>query len=296
MASIQYSDELIEGTVETVIRKKQEDGDNSLFVQFHGLSDNAYSIYLNPQDRAEAIRGVYKFLFSMLKLDAVAPEAIEKFPIIVRNAAAVYFVRPEDASSDESGDILIRDGKTVVVIKVAPNTVNDPVRFRNILNFELMHVQDMMDPAFQFTPADSTLSKSWLDPVRLRYRLLWNIYCVSRLEKLPLESPRKRVDLETEFERLYGAIPAEVRARLFGKLFGVESFTHPILAELARVSANLLKFFREELPVGSFDVIQGSPCPLCKFPTFNWVEFNGKMICERCREHFQLQKETHSWT
>lgn len=299
MVPIQYSDELMEGAVETEIRRRQEAGDNSLFVHFHRLSDNAYSIYLSPSERAEAIKGVYRFLFSMLKLDSLAPQSLENFPQLKQNSAGAFFIRPEDVSSEECGDILRRDGKAFVVIKVKPETILSPERFQKLLNFEFIHLQDMLDPSFQFTHADSQRSRYWLDPVRLRYRLLWDIYCVARLERMRLDSPRTRAELQLEFDRLYGAIPAQVRTRLFGKVWATESFSHPVLAGLAQVSANLLEFFGERLPEGVCDFVQGSPCPLCNFPTFNWKKTDEnppRMICERCHEHYELKKEAHSWS
>jgi hypothetical protein len=156
-------------------------------------------------------------------------------------------------SREEGADLHDSRGTApTLAVKLTPRSLLDFGRTAPLLRSELLHVEDMLDPAFGY---ERDLSSFEVDPVfekllRDRYRVVWDASVDGRLAgrgRLPEggEARRRReflatfsmlgTDVETEFERFFhGRRP-----------------THGELLSFAR----------------SVEGRGAGRCPLCRFPT-----------------------------
>ena len=168
------------------------------------------------------------------------------------------------------------------------------------LRHEFMHLHDMVDPAFGYSPH---LKLHGLNPTqqritRERYRLLWDITIDGRLTGSGAVPPNTREQHEALFNRAFAFWPEEKRHRVFGTHWCDSAPHHENLLDLASDPRDL-SHAPGPLPGGS--------CPLCQFPTFEWADVQSLPreildalhaqyphwipehgACKRCLEIYQL--------
>lgn len=201
-------------------------------------------------------------------------------------------------------------GGFTVVMAVQPALLLDAAAFQYWARHELMHVDDMLNPAFGFDgdqrPAGTTPAARNL--IQDRYAALWATSVDLRLAGQELTPPhikrRRRAELIRAFnlpdcEDSHAAIDALLRDPRW----------------LAPTHAGLLEWAHTGLPDlpasiaterGRSESQPGSECPLCRFPTFDWFEDPddlarleqviradfpsrdaGRPICRRCAEIYR---------
>jgi hypothetical protein len=137
-------------------------------------------------------------------------------------------------------------------VKLTPGSLLDFDRVEPLLRSELLHVEDMLDPAFGYE-RDPVVPG--VDPVneklvRDRYRVLWNTSIDGRLKargRLPEESEaRSRREFIGTFSMLGAGVDEQFRRIFEGP--------RPSHAELLSIAANV-------------EGTASGRCPLCRFPT-----------------------------
>jgi hypothetical protein len=188
---------------------------------------------------------------------------------------------------DEGSNVLARtSNKPLIEMRILASRFSNPEEAQELDAFlihELMHAKDMVDPEFDYEDSFIPGNPSVKNLITARFRLLWNIYVDARLERIGVISILSKQGRFREFDNFYRKIPEKQRKGIFEGLWRTEMFTHEELLSMATDLDTLMSKYVDagELADEERDYIhlQGSPCPLCKFPTYNWVD-DPESICD----------------
>jgi hypothetical protein len=188
---------------------------------------------------------------------------------------------------DEGSNVLNRvSGNPIIEMRVLASRFSNPEEAQELDAFlihEFMHAKDMVDPEFDYEDAFIPGNPSVKNLITARFRLLWNMYVDSRLARMAVVSVLPKEARYREFDNFYRKIPEKQRKGIFEGLWKTEKLTHEELLSMATDLDTLMSKYVDpgEMTDEDKDYIhlQGSPCPLCKFPTYNWVD-DPESICD----------------
>ena len=188
---------------------------------------------------------------------------------------------------DEGSNVLSRSSNMPVIeMRVLASRFSNPEEVQELDAFlihEFMHAKDMVDPEFDYEDSFIPGNPSVKNLITSRFRLLWNIYVDARLEKIGVVSVLSRESRYREFDNFYRKVPEKQRRGIFEGLWQTKVFTHEELLSMATDLDTLMSKYVDvsEISEEERDYIhlQGAPCPLCKFPTYNWVD-DPESICD----------------
>ncbi len=198
---------------------------------------------------------------------------------------------------DEGSNVLNRvSGLPVIEMRVLASRFANPEEVEELGSFlvhEFMHARDMMDPHFDYEDAFIPGNPSMKNLITARFRLLWNIFVDSRLARRKIRSVLTKEARYREFDNYYRKIPEHQRRGIFEGLWNSEKLTHEELLSMATDLETLISTFidySEDFTEEDQEYIhlQGSPCPLCKFPTYNWVDDPASVCDEMVIEAIQI--------
>jgi hypothetical protein len=201
--------------------------------EFHGERDTVYDI-VDPERREAAFEALHACWFARIALDRPFHEALAEQPAVARGCRR-WLVAGARSSRDETADVLVGPaaGPTLLV-RAGPRTVAARERLLGLLRRELLHVADMLDPAFGYEAAlpRDIAGGPRAHAVRDKYHVLWNSYVDGRLLRrglLPVAVREERVvEFGRAFPRLGGATAAAFEA-----FFGGRDLTHAALLAFA---------------------------------------------------------------
>ena len=246
---------------------------------FHAEADPLYRIK-NPDQRAARFRELFARWFSRGQFDRPFADALAELPEVER-AVSLVTVTGAASQAEERADLATasgtllsaESGKLWLGISIQPARFTNRPSLRRWLRHELWHVQDILDPAFEYAREDLASAEAERLPQRVvqdRYAMLWSLAIDARVERtglLPLRSREERV------ARAVAAFPgfSEEAHREVVATMGITRGTrHPELVELARRPGKL--FSSNAQPKEPAQPLRGSACPLCRFPTFQWAD------------------------
>ncbi|MBT4374282.1 MAG: hypothetical protein HOG74_01545 [Nitrospina sp.] len=188
---------------------------------------------------------------------------------------------------DEGSNVLNRiSGRPMIEMRVLASRFCNPEEAQELDAFliqEFMHAKDMVDPEFDYEDAFIPGNPSVKNLITARFRLLWNIYVDSRLARAGIISTMPREARYREFDNFYRKIPEKQRRGIFEGIWQAEKFTHEELLSMATDLESLMSKYVDDVDITEeerdYIHLQGSPCPLCKFPTYNWVD-DPESICD----------------
>ena len=188
---------------------------------------------------------------------------------------------------DEGSNVLNRiSGRPMIEMRVLASRFCNPEEAQELDAFliqEFMHVKDMVDPEFDYEDAFIPGNPSVKNLITARFRLLWNIYVDSRLARTGIISTMPREARYREFDNFYRKIPEKQRRGIFEGIWQADKFTHEELLSMATDLESLMSKYVDDVDITEeerdYIHLQGSPCPLCKFPTYNWVD-DPESICD----------------
>ena len=188
---------------------------------------------------------------------------------------------------DEGSNVLNRiSGKPMIEMRVLASRFCNPEEAQELDAFliqEFMHAKDMVDPEFDYEDAFIPGNPSVKNLITARFRLLWNIYVDARLARAGIISTMPREARYREFDNFYRKIPEKQRRGIFEGIWQTEKFTHEELLSMATDLESLMSKYVDDVDITEeerdYIHLQGSPCPLCKFPTYNWVD-DPESICD----------------
>ncbi len=188
---------------------------------------------------------------------------------------------------DEGSNVLNRvSGHPIIEMRVLASRFSNPEEAQELDAFlihEFMHAKDMVDPGFDYEDAFIPGNPSVKNLITARFRLLWNVYVDSRLARMGVVSVLPKEARYREFDNFYRKIPEKQRKGIFDGLWKTEKLTHEELLSMATDLDTLMSKYVDPGEMADEDQdyihLQGSPCPLCKFPTYNWVD-DPESICD----------------
>ena len=188
---------------------------------------------------------------------------------------------------DEGSNVLNRiSGRPMIEMRVLASRFCNPEEAQELDAFliqEFMHAKDMVDPEFDYEDAFIPGNPSVKNLITARFRLLWNLYVDARLARAGIVSTMPREARYREFDNFYRKVPEKQRRGIFEGIWQTEKFTHEELLSMATDLESLMSKFVDDVDITEeerdYIHLQGSPCPLCKFPTYNWVD-DPESICD----------------
>jgi hypothetical protein len=327
---LRFQPALLQEVIDSFVEKTEREGDPTYYKEFHELADPIYEKF-TLDDRESEFKKLYQYLFGTWGFSDIIRDAFNEYPL-VKDQVGIVLVKGVLKEDQEGVDILRKWGSVEqdmarhfeekglkgVGIKLIPRRFYDPALTR-YCRHELMHISDMLDPAFAYdadtkvglNPGEETL-------ILHRYRILWSLSVDSRLTAAGKEPMLRKEDRFKEFRSWYRKIPAMQLKSVFEGLWQTGFFTHSELIEMAtdtlRVMDRAVDVEGGEVPETENKVMlmPGFPCPLCRFPTYSWVEDMGSKIesyvldfirenhpgwdvefgaCDRCVEVYKLRAD-----
>ncbi len=218
----------------------------------------------DPDERDAAFTRVNSDWFLRLALDAPVRQAFSEQAAALSALLRVLFV-PVDREADQGAELYVASAQErSVVVSVRPEVLAVPARALDFLRRELMHIADMLDPAFEYEPAlppqpaGPTLDRLLQD----RYRVIWDCSVDGRLARRGVCAADTRERRGREFAAAFGFL-GEKTGEAFARVFDGPRPRHPEFVVMATD------------PAGGFGVGPGSArrpgrCPLCGCPTFDF--------------------------
>ena len=306
--SIEYDPRLVEDAVLLRLEGHSEEQ------EFRGARNRIYEV-VNEEEREERFRESHARWFVRLQLGRPIAEALQEQPPLLRQARRCC-VLPASSQYEEGADLhdwrgaVAQEGPlpTVILIRLKPSRLLDPVSLQPWLRHELAHVADMLDPAFEYerqlpSPAAGPALANLL---RDRYRVLWDTWIDGRLVRRGWLPETVRDQRFAEFMAAFPMIGPQAAER-FQQLFDSVSQTHHALMAFARNPGGETSPLDEARPHARI-------CPLCRFPTFHlldgaadptaitqqeivadfpdWQPSDG--LCEQCAELYRTRSQSRS--
>lgn len=254
MIPLAIAPELMEEAVLLAERQVERDAATA----FRRERDRIYEA-TEPESREAQFRSLHQQWFVRFGLQARVEAALSEYVEFAGRLSGGRIVRAI-ARSEEGADLLdparAHAGPgPLLVLRLRPASLVEPDTLQALLRHELMHVADMLDPAFGYErtlpPADDGPSADNI--LRDRYRVVWDVTIDGRLARAGRGSAGTR----------------DARCREFREAFpmlgeGFQSAFAPWWNEPCPTHADLVAFAR--MPAGTDERLAGSRCPVCRFP------------------------------
>lgn len=274
--------------------------------RYHAEREKLYRI-LDPDERNAAFFKLHLEWFREWGLEQALLDAVNEFPLLHRKLNVLAFRRAR-THTEEGAELFVsaETGHNAVVALLPErlaqsgqsSAASDLATF---LRREFLHLHDMLDPAFGYSPEIplSGADRARERLIRERYRLLWNITVDGRLSRTGRPGLADEQSHRAAFDRAFHFLHEPHRTEVFRRLWSSDQPRHAELLALA-CDPRQTRQARQPEP--------GAPCPLCGFPTFvwaapnrlteavqvairrefpNWVAEQG--ACARCAEVYRLR-------
>jgi len=160
----------------------------------------------------------------------------------VAEARVLRAVSRHDEGADLVDQVISgqRVTRPVLVIRLRPATIADIETVTGILSHELLHVCDMLDPAFGYERSLPPCDTGGLTEtiVRDRYRILWDATIDGRLQRAGVLPSNVRTARRREFEAAFPML-GDKAATAFDAWFDQDRPTHDDLVTFARMPASV---------------------------------------------------------
>jgi hypothetical protein len=233
---------------------------------FRAERDRIYGV-ADPDEREARFEELHGRYFLQLGLDRPLHQALAGLPELCQRASGCK-VLPAASRRQEGADLRQDRAASpgagpVIVLQLLAQSLLDPDTLRTLLDRELLHVADMLDPGFGYA---HELPRSDDDPalanlLRERYRVVWDATIDGRLCRRGLLAAQVRAARLAEFTRAFPMLRGSARGA-FGRWFDGPRPTH----------AAILAFAQQPLGAEAGD---GARCPLCRLPA-PLIECDGR--------------------
>jgi hypothetical protein len=286
MIDATYAPDLVEEAV--LLAERTVPGDT---IRGFRRERNAVYDVEDPERRDAAFREAHLRWFVRLGLHRPVEEAIEERAELAGRVAQVRVLRAL-RRQEESADLFDRalpDGagrrQPLLALRLRPSLLLEVEPLRALLRHELMHVADMLDPAFGYErrlpPSDDGPSADNI--VRDRYRVLWDVTIDGRLARAGLAHPNARAARSREFAAAFSMLGGRA-GRTFDEWFDRVVPTHQAVATFAITPPG---------PPGDERDGGTGRCPLCRFPVAS-LDRHPERLTAAARSLIEL--EHPSWS
>ena len=262
--NLQYDEDFVEEVVRLCAAGRCKRIASLQFSRFNRERERLYSI-LDPDERNAAFFALHLEWFREWRLEEPLTDAMREFPLLAQKLKVLAFRKPH-GRNDEGAELYVNDLQARHgVVAMRPERFAAEEGLRAFLRRELMHLHDMLDPAFGYEPdlpvTGPSLSKRRL--ARERYRLCWDISIDGRLACRGLGTTGTKNQRWIEFSAGFAFWTEGRQQEAFEMLWNDATPTHRMLVNLVRDAHDA------QVTEGSGP---GAPCALCGFPTFAWAE------------------------
>lgn len=270
---LMYDEDLLEDVV-FLCASKQRAGIGELQIRrFYAERNQLYTIG-DTEERNSAFFNLHLQWFWEWGLDSEIKMILGSFQVLV-DSTETLAIRKARAKGDEGAELYVSGNSKNAVVALKTERFLDGSALARFLHHELMHLQDMVNPEFAYTPdvGANCCDASQQRLVRERYRVLWDVAIDGRLIRHGRLTLGSRDSRRSDFERGFAFLPVEQRLAMFETLWQADQPTHSQLLNWAEDPRNL---------GGALAPLPGAACPLCGCSTFAWVDASG--INERIRK------------
>lgn len=296
---LRYDENFVEGTV-FVCASRQRCGPPALQVRrFHLAREKLYSI-LDSDARNTAFFNLHLEWFREWGLEKALVGPADEFPRL-RTALNALVFRRARMKRDEGAELYVsaEHGRSgVVALRV--ERFERPEELACFLRHEFAHVNDMLDPAFGYSPELHLPGRNAAQQrlTRERYRLLWDIAIDGRVTASSRASVGNREEHRASFDHTFDFWPEPKRDEVFDSLWNNRQPRHADLLAIAADPRGL---------ESAHEPVPGAACPLCGFATFAWADIGGlspqttaairaefpawtpdQGVCRRCAEIYRI--------
>ena len=191
------------------------------------------------------------------KLNKITQEfpVLQTFPITI-------FIKRVWSKQEEDSELYISGSQKTVFLCLRIASVLNQVFLKTFLRHELMRVSDMLDVHFAYSRDVEIGGKSEIEDnlIRDRFRMLWDIYIDSRLQKNGRVSTATLQKQRDQLEKIFLSRDDCEKQEFFDRLTNGKLFTQKELVSLAANSGS-----KKTLQDG------GLCCPLCGFSSYECV-------------------------
>lgn len=263
---IRWDPAFVEEAAFLVMQAREGAGDHRMAQAFHSERSALYETG-NPREALE--EGFQQLAMRTFRALGLVDLFIERLAEISLLASRVRAARVRRVLSrrEECVELYSRrlpgDGsEPALLIGLQAARCLDQRTLTAFLRHELMHVSDMLDPAFGYDPGADLAGGCGVedDLIRNRFRVLWDLFVEGRIRRRGWEPVVKAPARRREFERLFVLWSPLERDRVFQAVGDGNPRSQKELLVLARDE-------RLSRTLGKGGVL----CPLCRFPTWEGV-------------------------
>lgn len=257
---LRFDPGLVESAVFFAVRERPEErAYQRERARIYGIDD--------PERRERAFRELDARWFARLDLPDPIEQAFTEAPLVSAHIdhclvagapekkleGAELFV-PADTKAEK------RD-KPAACILLQPQSLLDGNGLLALLRHELLHLADMVDPAFGYEPALPAAEGGPTHDrlLQIRYRVLWDATIDGRMARRGWAPANARDERLEEFARTFPMLGG-LTTNLFETFFDRDGHTH---GELVAFATDPRTGFKDTAS-------PGSRCPLCGFPTYDF--------------------------
>ena len=262
--TVNYDPKLVEDAV------FYSQGASNVAPEFAAERNRIYDL-AKPEARDELFRELYRTHFHRLGLGKPIDIALREQPLITTRVDNCYVLcathaKQEGAELFVAADPVSREIQQCNLrLLIRPTNLLRAEPVMEFLRHELLHIADMLDPAFAYEPvlpkADGGPTYDTL--ITHRYRVLWDVTIAGRMLRRGWCAAAVRDDELNNFVQTFAMLEGRCE-ELFQRFFDTTAPRHAELAAFAcapRAAGNDM----------SNQGIAGTHCSLCRFPTHAFV-------------------------
>jgi hypothetical protein len=243
---LDYAPELLEAAL---LHALQEHAEAPVFYQER---EALYNI-TDAAQREAAFRRFHVAWFTRLALGQVIEQALSEHPLFLQHVQGCKVLGAR-SRRDEEAELFVASAPCIptagspassarrwIVLRLLPQRFAAPAPLLEFLRHELLHIADMLDPAFGYAP---TIPPSDVGPIydrllRDRYRVLWNTSIDGRLSRLGWAPMSVRERRWQDFAGAFPMLDAHL-ADAFSHFFDGTIVTHAALVRFAAAPETFL--------------------------------------------------------
>ena len=238
---VDYDPALLEEAVLLAVRERSKER------QFRRERD---PIYETPDsDAREArFRGFHRDWFLRLGLGNPVEQALNERPILAESTRRCL-VAAAPGRKDESAELFVSppgEGlddpeRHSIGLMIRATSFLNAESLLLLLRHELLHIADMLDPAFEYTPESLLADDGDIRNTQLqeRYRAMWDATIDGRLIRMGMAPASRRSQRLADFARTFSAF-GERMEEVFSQFFDGSRHTHPELVAYSRAPNEML--------------------------------------------------------
>jgi hypothetical protein len=259
---LRYDDDFVEAAVFLWASGRRPGAPALQIRRFHAEREKCYTV-ADPDERNAAFFKVHLGWFREWGLERLLTGLLKEYPLLP-GALNVLAFRQARGRNEEGAELYVTaDGARNAMVSVCLERFERDDRLLRFLRHEFMHLHDMIDPAYDYSPqlALRTHNPTEHRITRERYRLLWDITIDGRISRTGRDTITTRERHQALFDR---AFPSGPRTSAAGSRRTGGQCSAPREPPRPRRRPARAKPRARALP--------GGLCPLCGFPTFEWTE------------------------